>query len=112
MIPISIMSVLRSWLPPPEVESALTDEPRRFKAVLIALRADWQSQELSKAAKNARLMEWIDLLERYDCFDCLRVTPGRIALLTLSPYTCVPACTHSHGSSFGARLGDPASAEA
>ena len=59
------MAVVRNWLPYPEVKAALSEEPRRFKAIFKALEADWRAQGLSTSIKNAKLMEWLSHIERY-----------------------------------------------
>ena len=64
------MSVVRSWLPPPEVQHALSEEPRRFKAIFRALKADLDTS--TGHERSHRSLEWLSLVQRWaDAPPCL-----------------------------------------
>ena len=52
------------WLPPSEVEQALSEEPRRFVLIFEALRDEWRSSEgTSSATRITRAAEWLEIFE-------------------------------------------------
>lgn len=59
------MSVIRTWLPPPEVEAAVTEDPERFRAIFKALRDQWKSDEhLGPSLRSLKTLEWLSLVRR------------------------------------------------
>jgi len=69
-------SVIRSWLPHPEVQAALSEEPRRFKAIFRALKADVEAHQ--GLERSHRSLDWLSLVQRwaYDCPGCPRQGGG------------------------------------